>query len=90
MNGQLHRNPDEDSQGTRLVVLEDDAFDAIVRTHQRLGHPGYKKTFAEVQNIYYGIYTKEVCYTLSYTLPKVLALTVNRYNGWYQDAVTVF
>ena len=40
---------------SRLVVLADGVFHTIVRTHLRLGHAGYKKTFAEIQDTYYGI-----------------------------------
>ena len=62
IDGQLHRKPEpKDSSGwPRLVVLDDGAFHVIVRTHLRLGHAGYKKSFAEIQDTYYDIVRKEV------------------------------
>lgn len=62
VNGQLYRMPEANDKRSRprLVGLEDEAFGLIVRTHQRLGHAGYQKTFNEVQHIYYGITRKEV------------------------------
>jgi hypothetical protein len=64
MYNKLYRNPDIKFKALRYVVPESEAFDVIANEHLQLLHAGYIKTWAMVQQKYYGITRQEVAYVL--------------------------
>ena len=56
----LWRLRDSGHHEDRKVVLEDGAFETIVRIHCQHAHPGKNKTFDLLRERYYGITKEEV------------------------------
>ncbi len=64
VEGRLYKKSDARHSDERLVVLEE-ILSTIARIHQRLGHAGYKKTFAMIEKEYYGVTHDEVEWVVS-------------------------
>jgi hypothetical protein len=60
INNCLHRRPDARHPSPRYVVPASEVFEKIVQEHRRVGHAGREKTWAAVEERYYGISRDEV------------------------------
>ncbi|KFY96373.1 hypothetical protein V500_02472, partial [Pseudogymnoascus sp. VKM F-4518 (FW-2643)] len=60
INNKLYRRPDSKFPNPRYTVPESEAFDIIANEHLQLLHAGYMKTWATIQQKYYGIKREEI------------------------------
>jgi hypothetical protein len=60
INNKLYRKPDSKFLNPRYTIPESEAFDAIASEHLQLLHAGYMKTWAIVQQKFYGIKREDV------------------------------
>ncbi|KIN08866.1 hypothetical protein OIDMADRAFT_48707 [Oidiodendron maius Zn] len=64
VNNKLFRRPDSMFLNLRYTVPESEVFDTIANEHLQLLHAGQIKTWAAVQQKYYGISRQEVTFVL--------------------------
>jgi hypothetical protein len=64
VNNKLFRRPDSKFLNPRYTVPESEAFDTIANEHLQLLHTGYIKTWAAIQQKYYGITRQEVAFVI--------------------------
>jgi hypothetical protein len=64
INNKLYRRPDSKFPNLRYTVPESEAFDIIANEHLQLLHAGYMKTWATIQQKYYGIKREEIEFIL--------------------------
>jgi transposase InsO family protein len=64
VNNKLFRRPDSKFPNLRYTVPESEAFDTIANEHLQLLHTGYMKTWATIQQKYYGITRQEVAFVI--------------------------
>lgn len=60
-NRKLWRNPDK-THKAREVIAESEILDAIIATHNSLGHAGQDATAKNVGQCYYGVSHEEVVF----------------------------
>jgi hypothetical protein len=64
MNNKLYRRADTRFPDPRYVVPESEAFDLIANEHLQLLHAGQTKTWAAVQQKYYGVKREDIGFIL--------------------------
>ncbi len=64
-NRKLWRNPDKTHEA-REVIAEPEILDAIIATHNSLGHAGQDTTAKNVGQSYYGVSRKEVVFLVKF------------------------